>query len=152
MNKRIFITIATFIVLVLASVFYNYFQYKKNTTTPTPPTVKIDWLDAPTVVTVNAPTLFKWQVDAPADLKALSTAIYWSYGSSPSALTTSDSPEAVRYTYQTSDYLEGDFFLPDIFDARITFEKTGNAYIRAYAKIGDRHFWTKEIPIYVKSK
>jgi hypothetical protein len=152
MIKRLLISISALIVLVLFSVFYNYQQTKRNTKTPTAPTVNISIVNAPQLVVINTPTKFQWQVEAPADLITTDTTLYYDYHSSPSALTVADSPEAVRYSQFAPDYLRGQFPLPDMFTANLSFGKTGTVYLRAYSKVGDRHFWTSEIPITVVNK
>ena len=149
MYKKILIySIIAFISLSLA-VFYNYQKAQKAIREQKPSVLLTDILSYPEKVTQGGQGTFFWRVDTPNDLVATKTTLYWSYESSPSALTTADSPEAVGYPNSTQDYLVGEFKLPDTFDSEIQFTKAGRVYFRSYAKVRDQHLWSPEFSLIV---
>ena len=86
-----------------------------------------------------------WSLDTPVPRSISKTGIYYSSISTPSALPISASPQAVGYNNFTPDYQTGQFFLPDSFSVNIDLSgQTDIIYYRAYAKLGNAHYWTPE--------
>lgn len=144
MNRKQFSTHLIIAGVVFVSlVFYNYFQAQKNLSTR-PSEFDVTLQNTPLESRVGDQVSFRWLVNSTGSFSTISTAIYWSENSSPSALTQNDSPQAVGYPYQTPDYLNGVFTLPDSFDANIVFQSADTIYYRAYAKINGQHYWSDE--------
>lgn len=146
----------TFLYLLIASavfiglVLYNYRQAQVRLKQTRETKFEISLVESPKNASVKTPANFKWLIDAPDNFITNTTTIYWSYDSSPSALTKLDSPKAVGYPNKTEDYIEGNFKLPDEFDLNISFPKAGTIYFRAYALVGNDHLWTEEKSLFVK--
>lgn len=90
-----------------------------------------------------------WQVTAPNDFQTTDTTIFYSSVATPSAVTKSDSPQALDYQFSLSDYRTGSFNLPYLFEGNIVFPQSGVYYLRAYSFIRDNHLWTEEKQITV---
>lgn len=142
MKPLILITISVFVFLGL--VFYNYTLAQNRLKEERPSQLAVELQKTPPSVSVNQPANFSWRVLAPESFFTTDTAIYWSYDSTPSALVKYDSPDAVKYTNNTPDYLSGHFQLPQNFDLNIAFNRPGTVYYRAYAKVGNNYLWTDE--------
>lgn len=137
-----------FLLLSLA-VWYNYQNAQKAIREQKPSVLTSDLVSYPEKIMQNGKGTFFWHVDTPNDLIATKTTLYWSYESTPSALTAQDSPEAVGYPNYTNDYLVGEFKLPDTFDSEVQFSKAGRVYFRSYAKVRDQHLWSEEYSLTV---
>ncbi len=86
-----------------------------------------------------------WQLNTSVPRTTSKTGIYWSLVSTPSALPTSASPQAIGYNNFTPDYQSGQYFLPDSFSVNIDLSsQTDIIYYRAYAKLGNAHYWTAQ--------
>ncbi|HEX9007909.1 MAG TPA: hypothetical protein VF837_01475 [Patescibacteria group bacterium] len=144
MIKKIFWLTLASLGLLLILVIYNYLAAQKAIRNTQPSVLQTDMVSYPESVIVGSKPIFIWNVQTPNDLTTSFTTIYWSYTSSPSALTVNDSPSAVKYANHTSDYLSGTFKLPDNFDSQLTVEKPGRIFFRSYAKVGDQNLWSKE--------
>lgn len=140
--KNISIVTSVF-ALFLTLVFYNYLIAQRALRDTRPSPLEISLISFPSSLKPSSRGTFVWQVTASPDLTASYTTIYWGNESSPSALTTLDSPEAVGYPNSLPDY-RGRFALPSNFDEQILFEKQGSIYFRAYARVGSAHLWTPE--------
>ncbi len=90
-----------------------------------------------------------WRVSAPST-NLLSTAIYYDYLSTPSALLTSDSPQAVGYQFHTSDYSLGSFPAPATFIATLPLPHSGTIYYRAHANLNGLNLWSPEFTLRLK--
>jgi hypothetical protein len=143
MKKNILILIVGAIIFC-GLVYYNYQLAQKKIKDTRPAPLSISLQTYPEKVIVGQSGTFIWNVDSSPDLYTPRTTIYYGYFATPSALTTQDSPEAVNYAFQVSDYYNGTFKLPDSFEESIVFKKAGKIYFRAYAKVGDNHLWTEE--------
>lgn len=89
-----------------------------------------------------------WEITSPTPLPVTSTTIYYDTISTPSALTTTDSPSAPSYQFYLSDYLSGPFTSPGIFTATLQSPPDAiSIFIRAYAHIDTNHYWTPEYTI-----
>lgn len=137
-------TLLACITIFLGLVYYNY-QVAQNglqnrVSTPQVATI----ISFPNTLKQGSSGNFAWQVSASSDQKTNSTTIFYSYESTPSALTIKDSPEAVKYQSSLPDYMYGTFFLPDTFDVNISFPHPGRVWFRAYANIRDEHIWSEE--------
>lgn len=150
MFKRFLIYSAIFLGFIVLSVFYNYSKAQQAIKNEKPSILVTDLVSYPEELSSGGTGTFFWNVDTPNDLVASNTTLYWDYESSPSALINTDSPEAVGYHYKTTDYLEGQFKLPDTFDSQVTFDKQGTIYFRSYAKVNNLHLWSKEYSLTVK--
>ena len=128
---------------------FNYLVAQKNISETRPSPLGIFLESYPEKVILGQTGSFIWNVESSPDLSTQRTTIYWGYIASPSALTQKDSPEAVGYPHHQDDYFTGKYMLPDTFDLSIRFDKPGNIYARAYAKVGDNHLWTDEKTIEV---
>ena len=144
MIKKIFWLTLASLGLLLILVIYNYLAAQKAIRNTQPSVLQTDMVSYPESVIVGSKPIFIWNVQTPNDLTTSFTTIYWSYTSSPSALTVNDSPSAVKYANHTSDYLSGIFKLPDNFNSQLTVEKPGRIFFRSYAKVGDQNLWSKE--------
>lgn len=144
MIKKIFWLTLASLGSLLILVIYNYLAAQKAIRNTQPSVLQTDMVSYPESVIVGSKPIFIWNVQTPNDLTTSFTTIYWSYTSSPSALTVNDSPSAVKYANHTSDYLSGTFKLPDNFNSQLTVEKPGRIFFRSYAKVGDQNLWSKE--------
>lgn len=150
MIKKTLIYLLFAFVFFVSLVLYNYRQAQTRLKETRETKFTISMVNAPKEASVKIPANFKWLIDAPDNFVTTTTTLYWSYDSTPSALTKLDSPKAVGYSNKTQDYLEGRFKLPDEFDLNVSFPKTGTVYFRAYALIGNDHLWTEEKSLMVK--
>ena len=144
MIKKIFLLTFASLGVLLILVVYNYLAAQKAIRNTQPSVLQTDMVSYPESVIAGSKPIFIWNVQTPNDLTTSFTTIYWSYTSSPSALTVNDSPSAVKYANHTSDYLSGTFKLPDNFNSQLTVEKPGRIFFRSYAKVGDQNLWSKE--------
>lgn len=143
MKKNILIILVAAIVFS-GLVFYNYtLAQKRLRETKTAP-LGISLVSYPDTLKASQTGSFIWNVDATPDRSTSQTTIYWGLVASPSALTTSDSPDAVGYPNHQNDYWQGQFRLPETFDVNVRFDKPGVVYFRAYAKVGEQHLWSEE--------
>ncbi len=125
-------------------VYYNAKLAQKNLSQGTPSKLAISILELPSQAKVGERVSISWEVEAPADFQTTDTTIFYSPVSTPSAVTKSDSPEAVGYQSSLSDYRQGSFYLPFTFDGSITFQKPGTYFLRAYSLVRGNHLWTDE--------
>lgn len=139
--------IATYSLISLAVltslIYYNFRQVRQKLSTKQSE-FSVELLDSPTSGTVGERLPFKYKVNSSGNFSATSTTIYWGPSASPSALTKYDSPEAVGYPRSVTDYLTGVYPLPETFDLNLVFDKSGSIFYRAYAKIGNDHYWSPE--------
>lgn len=142
-KKNILFFLSCLLVFVFA-VYYNYLKAQKNLENQVSTPQITQLVSYPQELRVGEPGNFVWQVSASPDQKARSTAIFYNYDSTPSALTIKDSPSAPGYKFSTPDYKEGFFFLPDNFDVNITFTTPGRVWFRSYANILGEHLWSEE--------
>jgi len=144
MKKKsiLILLVSTFIFCGLVG--YNYLVAQKKISETRPSPLGITLSSFPEKVISGQTGSFIWNIESSPDLFTARTTIYWGYIASPSALTHRDSPEAVGYPHHQDDYFTGKYMLPDTFDLSIKFDKPGNIYARAYAKVGDNHLWTDE--------
>jgi hypothetical protein len=149
-NKKFITYSLVALVIFLGLVYYNYQVAQKNFHQTSPSRFDIQIVSAPTETKVNDHNQVVWEVTADSTFSTTSTTIYWSEHSSPSALTKADSPQAVGYERFYPDYQNGNFRLPDQFDLDLIFDQPGPIFFRAYAKIGEDHYWTSEKEIYVR--
>lgn len=150
MTQKTLIYLSIIILSFLGLVYYNYQIAQKNLQNTSPSFFDIRMIESPTETEVSKTNHFVYEVIADNSFVTSSTTIYWSPQSSPSALTKADSPAAVGYERSLPDYQKGDFRLPGKFDLDIIFDKPGTIYYRAYAKIGEDHYWTDEKKLYVR--
>lgn len=137
-------------VIFSSLVYYNYFQAQKSIQNTRPSPLSIELLSSPTQVKAGLPASFVWRLNSSPDLSTSYTTIYWGYQSSPSALTSSDSPQAVMYPHSAPDYIGGIFSLPDTFDLNLVFTQPGQVWFRAYAKVKENHLWSEENSLIVE--
>lgn len=142
-NKIWFVLIlagAIFIGLVL----FNYLKAQSAIKDTKPAPLAIELVSFPEKILAGSAGTFIWSISASPDLSTPYTTIYWGYESSPSALTKTDSPDAVRYPNSEEDYAHGNFRLPDTFDVNVVFNKPGKIWFRAYANVRGEHLWSEE--------
>lgn len=149
MNLKTLSIFAISFLVFLILIFYNYFVAQKALKDTKASPLSIDLVSFPDSQTVGTRGTFIWRVIASPDLTASYTTIYWGSESSPSALTKSDSPQAVGYPNSVEEY-RGRFALPLDFEQQILFTKPGTVYFRAYAKVGSDHLWTPEERLIIK--
>ncbi len=140
--KKSLIILGLLLIFILL-ILFNQKKAQREILMSQTPVYKISLVNPPLSASANQPVDFTWQVIAPDTATTISTTIYYSPVSSPSALTTGNSPQAVGYSYKLTDYLDGSFFLPDTFSATANFIK-GTIFYRAYAKVGNQHLWSEE--------
>jgi hypothetical protein len=139
MKKAIFYLLPIFLLLI----YFNLSKAQRDIRLSQIPKYQITLTNPPLDASANQPVDFTWNVQAPDTATTTLTTIYYGHVSSPSALTTSNSPQAVGYPYSLPDYSTGNYFLPDTFSASTSFFK-GNIFYRAYAKVGNQHLWSEE--------
>lgn len=150
MFKKFFFRFSILLLLLITFsvfIFYNYRQAQKGLAEYRPAEVSITLDSYPQSVSLSQPVEIDWSVSAPAGMTTPLTTIYYAAESSPSALTVKDSPQAVAYANYISDYTQGKFVLPDSFSARIfplVEDLPATIFFRAYAKVGDSHYWSDE--------
>jgi hypothetical protein len=144
MNRKFTVSFFIAILIFVGLVGYNYqvAQRKIKETRPSPLIITLE--SFPETIIVGQTGTFIWSINSSPDLSSPRTTIYWGEIASPSALTQSDSPEAVGYPNHQTDYYQGQFKLPDTFDVSIKFDQVGKVFFRAYAKVGNNHLWTEE--------
>ena len=142
-NKSL-LTIIVAIAVFVGFVYFNYLKAQRDIRDTKPAPLSVDLISYPEKIKPGSSAAFIWRVNSSPDLSTTYTTIYWSYDSSPSALTKSDSPDAVRYPHSQVDYASGNFRLPDTFDVNVLFTKPGRIFFRAYAKVKDDHLWSEE--------
>ncbi len=146
-NLTIFFAISIFLTIII--VIFNYSAAQKNSSGK-PVAASLELINPPLKTKAHQDTQFVWQINAPDSFHTSSTAILYSYESSPSALVSTISLKQAPYEHRTKDYLYGDFALPDRFDSVIAFPASGTVYYRLYAKIGNDNYWSEEKSIDVE--
>ena len=136
--------ICLFLSLFLVLVYTNYRKAQSRYSDSTPSQFSISLVDLPSTTKVGERISVQWSISAPSDFKTTNTTLFYGQTSSPSALTKTDSPNAVGYQFSLPDYQVGIFSLPDLFGANLTFTQVGDYYIRPYALIIDNHVWGEE--------
>ena len=149
MTKKIIYLVLAFIGFVVVAVIFNYLVAQKSIRETKSSILETSVISYPEITTSGSTGTFFWNVNTPNDLIASTTSIYWSYDSTPSAVTENDPPESLNYPNHTQDYLVGQFKLPDTFDSQITFDKPGKIFFRSYAKVGNLHLWSREYTVTV---
>lgn len=152
MNKKTITIFIIGIIIFCGLIGYNYQVAQKKIKETKPSPLGIHLQSPPNKITLGETVTLVWNIESSPDLSTPQTTIYWSRNATPSALTQKDSPQAVGYEYHQEDYFTGSFKLPDTFDLNIKFDKLGDVFFRAYAKVGDNHLWTDEFKIEVTSK
>ncbi|MBU1200415.1 hypothetical protein KJ953_02665 [Patescibacteria group bacterium] len=145
--KKLFLGSGLLLIFLLL-ILFNQKKAQREIFLSQTPVYKIALVKLPLNASANEPVEFVWNITAPDTATTPTTTIYYSPISSPSALTIKDSPSAVGYSNWLTDYLSGNFFLPDTFSATASFLK-GTIFYRAYAKVGDQHLWSEEIKLTV---
>jgi hypothetical protein len=140
--------LVSFTLIFVGLILFNQEKAQQSIATGRVPRYQVTLINPPSQVVVDTLVDFKWQVDTPEFSATPLTTIYYGHVSSPSAITTKDSPVAVGYPYRLTDYLNGQFSLPDTFSSRMEFPE-GNIFYRAYAKVGDQHLWSEELHLVV---
>ncbi len=143
MKSRTILLIALFLSFTVF-VCYNYQKARQAIKETKPSRIEISFVNLSKTIKVGDKATISWQVDAPEDFRTQFTGLYYDTVSTPSAVTTTDSPAALSYELFTPDYMNGTFFLPDTFESTISFPKAGKYFIRAYAKVTGNHLWTEE--------
>lgn len=143
----IYLLISGFIFVALVS--YNYFTARSRQDNQ-PSTFSVDMLKYPSSLISGEAGNFEWQVNTNSSFKTNMTTIYWSYTSSPSAFMNLVHPAQAGYSSFASDYAQGEFSLPDTFQANIAFNQPGTIFFRAYSRINDRNYWSPEYSLEVK--
>jgi len=146
--KRNLILSFGLLLVFLLLILFNQKKAQKEISLSKKPQYKITLINPPKKAVPGEPIEFVWDIEAPNTATTSLTTIYYGPLSSPSALTTKDSPQAVGYPNKLTDYLNGHFSLPDTFSASTSFLK-GSIFYRAYAKVGNQHLWSKEIKLTV---
>ncbi len=148
MKRKIIYLLVGFSVFFLL-VGFNYFKAQEALQNRGQSPLGVEVASFPKTIKLGENANIVWHIDAAPDLSTSYTTIYWSYESSPSALTKFDSPLAVKYPYFESDYTSGRFMLPGSFDQNILFDRPGKVFFRAYARVGIDHLWTPEASLLV---
>ena len=148
--KRFLIWIIAGLAVFSSLVFYSYNQAQKDIKNTKSAPLSIELVSFPDRVKAGESASFVWHLSSSPDLSTSHTTIYWGYQSSPSALTTSDSPEAVMYPSSELDYSNVIFSLPDTFDLNLVFNRPGRVLFRAYAKVKEAHLWSSENSVIVE--
>ena len=112
------------------------------------PTITIE--SYPNQIDINTPSSIAWKIESKQKTNSTSTAIYYDYESTPSAVTRQDHPNALGYQYHTNDYFQGSFPIPYTFSANLPPSRKGTVYFRGYAFVNGEHLWTDEYQILVK--
>lgn len=142
--KSLFIKIILGITIFITLVFYNYNRARVALKDTRQSELSIDLTLLPQTAKQGQRVPISWQVVAPADFQTSDTTIFYSSISTPSAVTKTDSPQALDYQFSLPDYRSGNFSLPYAFEGNIDFPKPGTYYIRAYSFVRDNHLWTDE--------
>ena len=140
--------VVTAITLAIALSVYDYLTLRRtalNSGPSLPPSLSLE-LPSPVDRQLN----LTWKIDSATPRSTDFTTVYWSQESSPSSLSTTDSPAAAGYPNHLTDYTDGNFFLPAIFPGRLNFSTPGVYYLRAYAYIDGQHYWTEQLPLEIK--
>jgi hypothetical protein len=149
MKNKTFLYLPLIFLVFLGLIFFNYSIAQKNLKNTSSSQFNINIIKAPNETKAGDRNQFVYEVIADNSFSTSTTTIYWSEHSSPSALTKNDSPLAAGYERSLPDYQNGNFRLPETFDLGIIFDLPGTIYYRAYAKIGEDHYWTDEKKLYV---
>ncbi len=114
------------------------------------PLPSITLSDFPSQAAVGQPLKIDWEILSQDNTSVSKTAIYYDYDSTPSAITTLDSPLAVGYSFQSHDYSQGVFAISSQFSISLIPPHSGTLYFRAYANLNGLHLWTQERSTNVK--
>lgn len=117
------------------------------TATPIPHT--ISFTHVPTELTQGNLATFNWWIAGP-DTTIRTTTVYLATISTPGLLTVTVNPTDTRYTQNIKDFMDGTYNIPLQFIASIKVDTPGTYFIRAYALIGTKHYWSNEQEIVVK--
>ena len=134
--------------IFLLLILFNLKKAQRDIAQSTQPLYKISLINPTLNASADEPIEFSWDIQAPDTAISPSTTIYYGHVSSPSALTTNDSPQAVGYPYKLTDYLNGSFFLPDTFSTSVNL-LPGTIFYRAYARVGSQHLWSSETKLVI---
>jgi len=146
-NLAVFFTIIFSLILLI--LVFNYKKTQKNLSGSAIP-ITIDIISSSNASKAHERTQFVWQINASDSVNVKSTAIYYSYESSPSALPANISPQQASYEHHSDDYSYGKFALPDSFDAAIVFPAPGMVYYRIHAQVDKDNYWTPEYNIKIE--
>jgi hypothetical protein len=76
--------------------------------------------------------------------------VYYDFESSPSAVTTSDSPAAVGYQFFSDEYVNGEYRVPGDYQVPVRVPNSDESlYLRGFAEIEGIYYWTDEYEIRV---
>lgn len=137
-----FLCLVFFIALCVGE-YLDYRKFLLRTIEPTNITV----INPSPTSSDNNPQI-SWRIFTPSSYTQ-TTSIFYDYESSPSALLTTDSPQAAGYQFQTTDYIKGSFPLPATFISNLNLPHSGTIYYRAYTFLNDQHLWTPEFSILI---
>lgn len=171
-NKGSEYTVILTVVLIISIAFYGIYQlyinkqdetttiidipirsdYVAQTPTPTVGIVplateqKIDlfFVENPSTTKANEEFIIKWKIDAAIPSTTIHTAIYYGYNSIPADLPTQVTPNNLGFLGFSRDYVVGNFEIPNTFTSGITVETLGPLYVRIYAIINEKNYWSAE--------
>jgi hypothetical protein len=141
--KSLFTKFLLGLIIFTLLVFYNYSRARLALKDTRQSQLTID-VALPVTAKQGESTPVSWQVVAPSDFQTTDTTIFYSSVSTASAVTKTDSPQALGYQFSLSDYRTGSFNLPYTFEASIVFPKPGVYFLRAYSFVRNNHLWTEE--------
>jgi len=109
-------------------------------------------LTAPTTTMPNTMISLDWIVSNDKDTTISSTSVYYDTVSHKTDIFSIETqPSQTKYTNNTTNN-ERQTTVPAKFDAVINSPENGTLYMRAYAKINGKHYWSKEKSTIVKMK
>lgn len=111
--------------------------------TPTPIEFKITFIDSPTELMEGGQATFTWSIDGPS-ITIHKSAVYFGTISTQGKLSKDIAPLETNYTDSVKDFISGDYVIPIRFVGNATVAKAGKYFVRVYALIDDKNYWSNE--------
>jgi len=118
------------------------------TPSPIPYTLSLDSI--PSDITEGNTGSFTWSINGLTKI-IHATVIYYGTTSTAGTLTTSATPEDTHYTYVLKDFADGNYTVPLTFVGNAVISSSETYYVRAYALIDGKHYWSSEHSFTVKA-
>lgn len=112
---------------------------------------KVTLIDAPKEVSAATNSTFTWRVDGPATT-INHTAVHLGTSSQGGDLGKDVKPENTPYNLLVQDFANGNYNVPLQFVGNIILNTPGTYYYRVHAQVKDKHYWTDEYTLEVKTQ
>ncbi len=110
---------------------------------PTPESYTLSLVSIPKDLAEGDQATFTWLISGSAQT-IHTTAVYYGMTSSPEEFTHTVAPENTSYSYTLKDFMDGQYQIPMQFIGNVKAGKPATYYVRAYALIDGKHYWSDE--------